>query len=245
MIEPLLLSVLTIWSADTVELPGPAAGIGAGPGSILVMALSGEEVWEYDPESGEISRLPLPFRAFDPQDLVADEFFIYLYSGEGLFRFRPARGIDSIPLSGAQVGGLTLSEAGDLYIADRVSDRVLQLDRLGRLTQFGPVIPGVAGVLWDQLSLWVLTPDGLLRLDRIGRVRDRFPLPVRADLIAPDGLKGLYLARRHGSEIHHFTPGTRLTSEGIGSPIQDLVVLGSRVFILNHKGKLIALIPNS
>jgi hypothetical protein len=234
-----LLFSLIYLPPETVGLPGPASGIAAGPGSLFIIAQTGEEVWRYDLNEIEIFRLSLPYRILNPEDLVADQLFIYIHTSDKLFRFWPDRGMDSLPLREHQIADIDIADLGELYLADPRSQRIFRLDRLGRKTDFGPLLPGLEALLWSDERLWVLTNNEIIELDRIGRVRSRIGLPVRADLIGRDDAGGFYLARRYSSVVYYLSPTSQISKYELSYPIRDLAVVETWLFILEIKGKLL------
>jgi streptogramin lyase len=173
-------------------------------GGVLVVDSARAAVYEV--ESGRIQNTRALPGAVLPEGVAAGPH------GVAFVVDRLRSGLQRIPLYGGPIETLADSEGGDtvldrpislatgpgepsLWVVDRGRERLLQIDRAGRLVGSSE-LPGVRHLSPSAAEgIWVATEHGeVLRLDPDLGVLHRLPLEVRASALLSDGAGGVWAA---------------------------------------------------
>jgi hypothetical protein len=171
----------------------------------------------------KIDTLILPQKLYFIKGLVADDFFIYLYSDNCLYRYDPVtqNNLNLIqPKDGIKIIDLSLTQQGEIFINDNLNNKIFQINSLGQITDFKITIKDrfvPSGIWYDKSTSHLLVINAAQHrievYSRIGNLDSIIPLSNQNySRIAIDN-KYIYLLsnqdlyRLKNNEINHITSG--------------------------------------
>ncbi len=171
--------------------------------------------------SAKIDTIILPQKLYFIKGLTADDFFIYLYSNNNLYRYDPvSQNILNLiqPKDGIKINDLALTQQGEIFISDNLNNKIFQINSLGQITDSKITIKDrfVPSGIWDdksssQLLVVNAAQHRIEVYSRIGNLDSIIPLPIQNySRIAIDN-KYIYLLsdqdlfRLENNEINHLT----------------------------------------
>jgi hypothetical protein len=136
--------------------------------------------------STKIDTLVLPQKLYFIKGLVADDFFIYLYSDNNLYRYDPvSQNILNLvqPNNRVKINDLALSQQGEIFISDNLNNKIFQINSLGQITDFKVPIKDrfvPSGIWYDNSASQLLVINAAQHrievYSRIGNLDSIIPL---------------------------------------------------------------------
>ena len=122
---------------DSLRVLNPVSAIGLDTdGGVLLLEVSGAKIIKLSSNLIVFDSIQLPQQLFYPKGISADEFFLYLYTDNGLFRFdRQKKTIKQI-FTGIKLEGIAVANSNEIYLSDPQNNRILKIDANGNAKDF-------------------------------------------------------------------------------------------------------------
>lgn len=231
-------------ASDSLVLSSPVQGLFCQPDRLLTIDELGERIYAVDTGLRQLTTIPLPERIINPRGLVADRFYIWLFTDNGIFRLDRSSGAMIAVARNLRVQSAGVLADGRLGLFDGISRRILLLDGTGRvdvLSLTAPIEPlGLAtGADGNFYIIDQFTPQ-VARVNRIGNLLRSFPLPALCTRMAIDDSLNVWLLERSGRTIWRLPTGKdhptaqRLVPE-VSVGLREIAVNASSIYLLGER----------
>lgn len=197
----------------SINLVTPAVGICRDGDGLLVLDNSGTRVLKLDHSLQALDTLPLVERVAAPAGIAADEFYVYVYNNNALYRMSKEKLVLQSWLGNVRVAGLAGYDVGVMLVSDASRGSVWYKGLFGESRRFiGQSEIARPGALAALPGGGFAVLDGQAQLaffNRTGVISRRIAITAGADLLAADRNGALWLGVRGKPALW------RLTASGL------------------------------
>jgi DNA-binding beta-propeller fold protein YncE len=236
---------------DSLRLANPIASLGLdADGGILLLEVSGTKILLTSNNLIVVDSIILPEKIFYPKGISADEFFIYIYNDNNLYRFdRQNRTLKSI-FSGIRPKGMAVVNANEIYLSDPQNNRIVVVDATGRALDFLKQTPTSefepTGLAYDKKNgtLWVINNQNqaIESYNRIGNLKARITIfNYTFDKISIGEDDNIYLIGKNGQSVWRIDrKGEFKLYQGSNFVATDLLLGKDRIYILDYQNRILS-----
>lgn len=162
-------------------------------GNILVLDAGQEKIFKINLNKPTfIETIILPQKIYFLKGIATDNFFIYLYNDNSLYRFdRTTQKLATIidPQDKIKIFDLIVTPEGEIFIADDLNNQILLINSLGKVIKFNTTMKDLflpAGITYDnhnsQLLVLNKAQNRIEIYSRIGNIDSILKTPTQSSL---------------------------------------------------------------
>lgn len=236
---------------DSLRLTNPVAALGLDTdGSVLILEVTGTKILLASSNLIVIDSIILPERIFYPKGISADEFFIYIYNDNNLYRFDRQNKTLKLIVSGIRPKGMAVVNTNEVYLSDPQNNRIVVVDAMGRASDFLRQPAGTGfeptGLAYDQKNgtIWVINSQNqaIEAYNRIGNLKARIAIfNYTFDKIKKGDDENIYLIVKNGQSVWRIEPkGEFRLYQGSNFVATDLLLGKERIYILDYQNRILS-----
>lgn len=239
---------------DSLRLTNPVSAMGLDTdGGLLLLEVSGAKILKLSSNFILFDSIILPEKIFYPKGISADEFFIYIYSDNNLYRFDRKNKTLKLVFSGVKPQGMAVVNTNEIYLSDPQNYRIVVVNATGQAKDFikQPIAGGFepTGLAYDAKNGTILVINNynqaIASYNRIGNLKASISIfNFSFDQIGLDNNNNIYLIGKNGTSVWRVDPkgGFRLYhgSNGSGFVATDIILGKERIYILDYQNRILS-----
>jgi DNA-binding beta-propeller fold protein YncE len=248
------VSELILTPVDSLRLGNPVSALGLdSDGGILLLEVSGARIIKVSKNLKIVDSIILPEKIFYPKGINADEFFIYIYSDNNLYRYDRKKTTLNLVYSGIKPQGMAVVNTNEIYLSDPQNYRIIVVNASGQAKDFikQPIAGGFepTGLAYDAKNgtIWVINNynQAIESYNRIGNLKASVTIfNFSFDQIGLDNNNNIYLIGKNGTSVWRVDSkgGFRLFQGSHESSfVATDILLGSElIYILDYQNRILS-----
>lgn len=245
---------LVLTPVDSLRLGNPASAMGLDTdGGILLLEVSGARILKVSKNLKIIDSIVLPEKIFYPKGISADEFFIYIYSDNNLYRYDRKKTTLNLVYSGIKPQGMAVVNTNEIYLSDPQNYRIVVVNAAGQAKDFikQPIAGGFepTGLAYDAKNgtIWVINNynQAIASYNRIGNLKASVTIfNFSFDQISLDNNNNIYLTGKNGTSVWQVNAkgGFKLYkgSNGTSFVATDVLLSEDKIYILDYQNRILS-----